>query len=117
MKEIVVKRIEHRQLVWVGVYGPDEKLFNHLIRLQKAVWSKTWKCWLISWDRQLYKQFLSRMEKHYHINDDAIRKITTQNGAIQNTEKKTPDGFDGGWMEIKMVNDPAGLKLWEERQR
>jgi hypothetical protein len=119
MDKVILRKINHRNQDWIGVFGPNRKQFNFFVRENKAVWSRTWKCYLMPFNKGVYEKIISSLQSAYSIDNEGLKVAkehkdkTVAKSSVNTKAWKAADNTN----LADFLTDCKGLADWELRQQ
>jgi hypothetical protein len=119
MEKVFLRKIAHRGEDWIGLFGPNRELFNVFVRGNKAVWSRTWKCYLMPFNRATYEKIVAGLQSAYSIENEDLKagKKEQSKASVRPVVKNRLEKEKADKMLPAFLTDEKGLADWELRQR
>jgi hypothetical protein len=111
MKKVVIGYLFHRDKEWISLYGPDELRYNTYVKKSKAIWTKTYKCYLLPCTKAVAEKLRADLSKSYILDFEPLRLgLLSRKQHQVMPEKIVPAIFP------QPENDfDTGLRDWEMR--
>lgn len=83
MTTIHPRYLTHKEKEWIAFEGPNESAFNQVMKLFKAVWSKSLHSWLVPCHKVLYEKILVALKQYYVVDETMLRNSLLQRHAFR----------------------------------
>lgn len=114
-----MKKILHRGQTWIGLFGPNRTTFNLFVRNNRAIWTRTWKCYLMPFNRPSYEKIVAELQSSYRIDDEGLKSKKKADSSVQTKTvlHNKPQKDKEHLAPLSFLTDAKGLADWELRQQ